>query len=100
MNDLTHRIASISHVVFDAATSSTGGNSKHNFLCGTMPRASRYYAEQAHIKGLDLKVVDRCTRCEPEDVDTTLGTFEVLVPRASGRVDVAWAWLEPEASGA
>jgi len=94
-------IVSISHIVFDAAGSSTstGGNSNDNPLCGLMLRARRFDDEYGAERSIDLKVVDRCTGCEPTDLDTTLGAFERLAPSASGRVDVTWAWLQPVATG-
>lgn len=92
---------SISHIVFDAAgsSSSTGGDSNDNPLCNQMLRASRYDEEYGARRSIDLKVVDRCTGCEADDLDTTLGAFEKLAPSALGRVDVTWAWLEPVATG-
>ena len=94
-------IVSISHFVFDAAGSSTetGGNSNDNPLCGKMLRASRYDTQYGETRSVDLKVVDRCTGCSPDDLDTTVGAFEQLAQSALGRVDVTWAWLEPVATG-
>ena len=94
-------IVSISHFVFDAAGSSsdTGGNSNDNPLCGKMVRASRYDEQYGEQRSVDLKVADRCTGCQPDDLDTTIGAFERLAPSADGRVDVTWAWLEPVATG-
>ena len=92
---------SISHFVFDAAgsSSSTGGNSNENPLCGRMVRASRFNEEYGAQRSVDLKVADRCTGCQPTDLDTTLGAFEKLAASALGRADVTWAWLEPVATG-
>lgn len=89
-------IVSISHTVFDAAgsSSSQGGNSNTNPLCGRMVRATRYNEDAGAERSVDLKVVDRCTGCAPEDLDTTLGAFEKLASEDEGRVDVRWAWLE------
>ena len=87
--------------MFDAAGSSsdTGGNSNENPLCGQKLRASRFDEEYSAQRSIDLTVADRCTGCEPDDLDTTLGAFEELAPSALGRVDVTWAWLEPAATG-
>jgi hypothetical protein len=100
-NDQNDDIVSISHFVFDAAGSSTdtGGDSNANPLCGKKLRASRYDEEVGAQRSIDLTVADRCTGCEPDDLDTTLGAFEKLAASASGRVDVTWAWLEPVATG-
>ncbi|KAK3672067.1 hypothetical protein LTR78_008037 [Recurvomyces mirabilis] len=94
-------IVSISHIVFDAAgsSSSTGGNSNANPLCGRMLRASRFDEEYGQTRSIDLKVVDRCTGCQPDDLDTSLGAFTQLAPQASGRVDITWAWLQPVQTG-
>ncbi|OQO02677.1 hypothetical protein B0A48_12206 [Cryoendolithus antarcticus] len=72
-----------------------GGNSNNNPLCGLMLRASRFDEEVNAQRSIDLKVVDRCTGCAPNDLDTSLGAFEKLAPSASGRVDITWAWLQP-----
>ncbi|KAK3071239.1 hypothetical protein LTR53_008990 [Teratosphaeriaceae sp. CCFEE 6253] len=94
-------IVSISHIVFDAAgsSSSQGGNSNNNPLCNQTLRASRFDEEVGAERSVDLKVVDRCTGCQPEDLDTSLGAFEKLAPQASGRVAVTWAWLQPVQTG-
>ncbi|KAK5707229.1 hypothetical protein LTR17_020862 [Elasticomyces elasticus] len=100
-SDSTDSIVSVSHIIFDAAgsSSSQGGNSNNNPLCGQMLRASRYDEEAGADRSVDLKVVDRCTGCEPGDLDTSLGVFTRLAAEASGRVDVTWAWLQPVATG-
>ena len=63
-----------------------------------MLRAERYDEEFGEKRSVDLKVVDRCTGCAADDIDTSLDAFESLAPSASGRVDVTWAWL-PAATG-
>ncbi|KAI7474518.1 hypothetical protein KC357_g5162 [Hortaea werneckii] len=94
-------IVALSHILFDAAGSSTdaGGNSNENPLCGRMLRATRYNEEAGAQRSVDLRVVDRCTGCEVDDLDTSLKAFEKLAPSASGRVDVSWAWLQPVQTG-
>ncbi|GAB1738177.1 hypothetical protein NU219Hw_g2707t1 [Hortaea werneckii] len=94
-------IVALSHILFDAAGSSTdaGGNSNENPLCGRMLRATRYNEEASAQRSVDLRVVDRCTGCEVDDLDTSLKAFERLAPSASGRVDVSWAWLQPVQTG-
>ncbi|KAI6817121.1 hypothetical protein KC332_g9659 [Hortaea werneckii] len=94
-------IVALSHVLFDAAGSSTdaGGNSNENPLCGRMLRATRYNEEASAQRSVDLRVVDRCTGCEVDDLDISLKAFERLAPSASGRVDVSWAWLQPVQTG-
>ena len=43
---------------------------------------------------VDLEVVDRCTGCQPRDLDITEKTFAKLASVEQGRVDVEWSWLE------
>ncbi len=79
-------IVSVSHLLFDAV--SKGSDPNQNPLCGKMIRAKR-------SKGsVDLKVVDRCTGCEPRDLDITEKTFAKLASVDQGRVDVEWSWLQ------
>lgn len=94
-------IVSLSYILFDAAGSSTnnGGNSNDNPLCGQTLRATRYNEEVGAERSVDLRVVDRCTGCAVDDLDTSLGAFERLAPSASGRVSVSWAWLGPVETG-
>jgi hypothetical protein len=94
-NENGDNIVAVSHLLFDASgsTSSQGGNSNANPLCGLMLRATRYNEEAGAMRSVDLRVVDRCTGCAPTDLDVTEDTFEKLAPIASGRVDVTWAWL-------
>ena len=86
-------IVAVSHFIFDAV--STGSNPNANPLCGKMIRARR------DGKSVDLKVVDRCTGCQPRDLDITLKVFAGLAAVERGRVDVEWSWLEgvPGAAG-
>lgn len=88
-------VVSVSHIVFDAAgsSSSNGGNSNNNPLCGLMLRAERYDEDRGERRSVDLKVVDRCTGCQPNDIDVSYGAFDKLATRDRGRVDVTWAWL-------
>ena len=64
-----------------------------------MVRARRFDEEHGEERSVDLMVADRCTGCEPTDLDTTIGAFEELAASALGRVDVTWAWLQPVATG-
>lgn len=88
-------IVSVSHIIFDAAgsSSSKGGNSNANPLCGLMIRAERYDEDRGERRSVDLKVVDRCTGCQPNDLDVTYAAFDKLASRDRGRVKVTWAWL-------
>jgi hypothetical protein len=85
-------IVSVSHLLFDAV--SKGSNPNQNPLCGKMIRARR------STGSVDLKVVDRCTGCEPRDLDITEKVFAKLANVDEGRVDVEWSWLEGVPGGA
>lgn len=76
----------MSHVVFDAA--STSGNPNENPLCGLKLRIRR------GDKSVDVKVVDRCPGCSVDDLDVSSAVFEELGDLAEGRVTVDWAWLD------
>ncbi len=86
------RIVAISHIVFDAV--STGSDPNANPLCGKKIRARR------DNKSVDLTVVDRCTGCQPKDIDVTVNTFASLADVDLGRVQVEWNWLENVPVGA
>ncbi|KAJ9602384.1 hypothetical protein H2200_013239 [Cladophialophora chaetospira] len=86
------KIVAISHLVFDAV--SEGSNPNANPLCGKKIRARK------NNKSVDLTVVDRCTGCQPKDLDVTIDTFADLAEVDLGRVLVEWNWLEDVPSGA
>ncbi|TIA60586.1 hypothetical protein D6C77_04050 [Aureobasidium pullulans] len=89
-------IVAVSHYVFDAASRSSDPN--QNPLCGLKLRASRYDEQVGERRSVDLKVVDRCVGCAATDIDVSPAAFDKLAARASGRVDVTWAWLSPQAT--
>ncbi|EXJ79147.1 hypothetical protein A1O3_08648 [Capronia epimyces CBS 606.96] len=86
------KIVAISHIVFD--TASTGSDPNSNPLCGKKIRA------RLDNKSVDLTVVDRCTGCQPKDIDVTVNTFATLADVDLGRVLVEWNWLENIPAGA
>ncbi|KIX95960.1 uncharacterized protein Z520_08215 [Fonsecaea multimorphosa CBS 102226] len=86
------KIVAISHIVFDAV--SVGSDPNANPLCGKKIRARR------DNKSVDLTVVDRCTGCQPTDIDVTINTFAELADVDLGRVLVTWNWLENVPAGA
>lgn len=85
-------IVAVSHLLFDAV--STGSDPNQNPLCGKMIRG------RTRAGSVDLKVVDRCTGCEPRDLDITEKTFAKLANVDQGRVEVEWSWLEGVPGGA
>ncbi|OCK82062.1 hypothetical protein K432DRAFT_415616 [Lepidopterella palustris CBS 459.81] len=82
-------IVAISHFVFDAAQKGSDPNA--NPLCGRKIRAQRN--DNGVMKSIDLTVVDRCTGCQPDDLDVSPAMFAELADPALGRVKVTWAWL-------
>ncbi|KAK7700746.1 hypothetical protein SLS57_011998 [Botryosphaeria dothidea] len=72
----------------------TGSDPNQVVLCGKKIRARRFNEDVSAERSVDLTVVDRCTGCEPTDIDVSPGAFEKLAPIASGRVTVTWAWLD------
>jgi hypothetical protein len=42
---------------------------------------------------VDVEVVDRCTGCQPQDIDLSLDMFTSLADEGQGRVVGSWAWL-------
>ncbi|KAK6825879.1 hypothetical protein PG987_013373 [Apiospora arundinis] len=89
-------IVSVSHLTFDAAGANRdgGGNPNANPLCGKKIRIQRDYTEGGGNRSVDVTVVDRCTGCQPADLDVTISVFTQLAPEDSGRVLMSWAWLE------
>jgi len=85
----TDLVCAVSHKVFDAAGANahSGGNPNMNPLCGKTIRVMRDNA------AVDVRVVDRCTECEPTDLDLSPGVFNSLATQAQGRVRGKWQWL-------
>ncbi|UPX20794.1 uncharacterized protein EKO05_0011014 [Ascochyta rabiei] len=84
-------IVSVSHFVFDAVQ--TGSDPNQNPLCGRKIRATRVDERTGKQVSIDVKVVDRCTGCEPTDLDVSPAMFDKLADHALGRVTMTWAWL-------
>ncbi|MCJ1309958.1 hypothetical protein MMC25_003619 [Agyrium rufum] len=84
-------IVSVSHYLFDAQ--STGSNPNANPLCGRKIRAERFDQSVNANRSIHLTVVDRCTGCQPTDLDVSPGAFSQLADQALGRVTVNWAWI-------
>ncbi|OJD31710.1 riboflavin aldehyde-forming enzyme [Diplodia corticola] len=85
-------IVSLSWKIWDEVQ--TGTDPNQVVLCGKKIRARRFNEDVSAERSVDLTVVDRCTGCEPTDIDVSPGAFEKLAPVASGRVTVTWAWLD------
>ncbi|KAJ5658654.1 uncharacterized protein N7484_002303 [Penicillium longicatenatum] len=85
-NTASELICAVSHIVFDAA--STSSNPNDNPLCGLKIRIRR------DGQSVDVTVVDRCVGCEKTDLDVTEKAFEQVANIPQGRVTMEWAWLE------
>ncbi|KAJ5938115.1 hypothetical protein N7454_004457 [Penicillium verhagenii] len=85
-NTESEMICAVSHIIFDAA--STSSNPNDNPLCGLKIRIRRDGAS------VDVKVVDRCVGCAETDLDVTEAAFEKVASIPLGRVTMEWAWLE------
>jgi hypothetical protein len=81
----------VSHLVWDAV--STSSNPNLNPLCGKKIRITRYDPTKGGNRSVDVEVVDRCTGCQPQDVDLSLDMFTSLAEEGQGRVVGSWAWL-------
>lgn len=84
-------ICAVSHIVWDAV--STSSNPNANPLCGKKIRIDRYDAAKGRNSSMDVMVVDRCTGCQPDDLDLSLSVFTNLAEESQGRVVGSWAWL-------
>jgi len=82
-------IVAISHSLFDSQ--SRGSDPNANRLCGRTIRAQR--VDNGITASVDLRVVDRCVGCAPNDIDVSLGAFKQLADPNLGRVGVDWAWV-------
>lgn len=84
-------VVAISHYTFDAAQ--TGSDPNQNPLCGRKIRARRVNESTGKSVSIDVTVIDRCTGCQPTDIDVSPAMFDRLADHALGRVTVTWAWL-------
>lgn len=82
----------MSHIIFDAA--STSSNPNDNPLCGKKIRITRQKESGSGNNTVDVTVVDRCVGCKAEDLDLSLTVFDKLAEEAEGRVTGSWAWLQ------
>ncbi|WYZ37694.1 hypothetical protein EsH8_II_001200 [Colletotrichum jinshuiense] len=80
-------IVAVSHLVWDDVQE--GGNPNSNPLCGKKIRVRR-----DGEGSVDVTVVDRCTGCEPTDLDLSPAVFERLADKDEGRVTGTWSWLD------
>jgi len=84
-NDL---VAAISWKLYDAMGA---GNSNPNLnpACGRKVRVKRV----GRATGMTVTIVDRCTACQPTDIDMSPVAFAGVGEQWEGRVPVEWAWV-------
>jgi len=90
-------ICAVAWQLFDAAgpSAASGGNPNLNPLCGKRIRVTRNLAEDPSTGNVtvDVTVVDRCTGCQPTDLDLSPSVFNKLAQQDRGRVRGSWQWL-------
>ncbi|KAL6711039.1 hypothetical protein ACN47E_006914 [Coniothyrium glycines] len=84
-------VVAVSHYTFDAVQ--VGSNPNQNPLCGRKIRATRVDERTGKSVSIDVTVIDRCTGCQPTDLDVSPAMFEKMANPDLGRVPVTWAWL-------
>lgn len=84
-------VVAISHYTFDAAQ--TGSDPNQNPLCNRKIRATRVNEKTGKSVSIDVTVIDRCTGCQPTDIDVSPAMFNKMADPDLGRVKVTWAWL-------
>lgn len=84
-------VVAVSHYTFDAM--SVGSDPNQNPLCGKKIRATRVDERSGKSVSIDVTVIDRCTGCQPTDLDVSPAMFDKMANPDLGRVLVTWAWL-------
>jgi hypothetical protein len=84
-NDL---VAAISWKLYDAMGAGNP-NPNLNPACGRKVRVKRV----GRATGVTVTIVDRCTGCQPTDIDMSPAAFSGVGEQWEGRVPVEWAWV-------
>ncbi|OAL03587.1 hypothetical protein IQ06DRAFT_243600 [Phaeosphaeriaceae sp. SRC1lsM3a] len=84
-------VVAVSHYTFDAAQK--GSDPNQNPLCNRKIRATRVDERTGKSVSIDVTVIDRCTGCQPTDIDVSPAMFDHMADHDLGRVTVTWAWL-------
>ncbi|KAF2824500.1 hypothetical protein CC86DRAFT_408578 [Ophiobolus disseminans] len=84
-------VVAVSHYLFDEVQ--TGTDPNQNPLCGKKIRARRVNEKTGKSASIDVTVIDRCTGCQPTDIDVSPAMFDQIADHDLGRVTVTWAWL-------
>lgn len=83
-NGNSELVVAISKSLFDPQT--PGDNSNNNPLCNDRLRATY------NGKSVEVTVVDRCERCNTNDIDLSPAAFQALAELGIGRVQGTWEW--------
>jgi hypothetical protein len=83
-------VVAIAWELYDQMAKGTAAewNPNLNPVCGRKIRARR----QGRETGVQVTVVDRCTGCEPTDLDFSPEAFKGIAEEWEGRVLIEWAW--------
>ncbi|KAF2026321.1 hypothetical protein EK21DRAFT_74480 [Setomelanomma holmii] len=84
-------VVAVSLHTFDAVQ--TGSDPNQNPLCNRKIRATRVDGRTGKSVSIDVTVIDRCTGCQPTDLDVSPAMFDKMANSDLGRVRVTWAWL-------
>jgi len=84
-------VVAVSHFTFDAVQK--GSDPNQNPLCGRKIRARRVNEMTGDTVSIDVTVIDRCTGCQPTDLDVSPAMFDKMADHGLGRVTASWAWL-------
>ncbi|TGZ78319.1 hypothetical protein EX30DRAFT_296460, partial [Ascodesmis nigricans] len=80
-------IVAIAWELFDSF--SIGSDPNQNPVCGRKVRARR----AGQTEGVEVMIVDRCTGCQPQDLDLSPKAFNMLGDEAEGRIGIEWSWV-------
>ena len=86
-------VVSVSRAVWDSAQKS--GNPNENPLCGRKIQVETASGNnRRRDRGVEARVVDRCTGCAAADLDVSRAVFSKLARVEDGRVLVSWDWAD------
>ncbi|CAI4218875.1 unnamed protein product [Parascedosporium putredinis] len=78
---------------YEPGIGACGKVSKSNEMIVAVRVRRDFVEEGKGPQSVDLTVVDRCTGCEPTDLDMSITAFKKLAREVDGRVLATWTWL-------